>query len=69
MYAKLLRNAHHTRRFSIRLTSHAGWEICDEHDEQVTRRVQYTDWHRVERARRSFSLEAVELCRAGWVEA
>jgi hypothetical protein len=69
MYARLLRNADRTRRFSIRLTSRGGWEICEEQDDQVTRCVYYTDWHRVERARWSFGLEALELRRAGWVDA
>jgi hypothetical protein len=27
-----------------------GWEVKEERDNEVVRRVTYTDWHRVERA-------------------
>jgi hypothetical protein len=32
----------------------------------VVRRVRYTDWHRVERARRAFTIEVRNLQREGW---
>jgi hypothetical protein len=32
----------------------------------VVRLVEYHDWHRVERARRSMTLEVHELEAAGW---
>ena len=69
MYARILRNADRTRRFSINLESSGGWEVRDEQDDRVTRRVHYTDWHRVERARRAFALEALTLRDAGWIDA
>jgi hypothetical protein len=37
-------------------------------DDAVVRRAQYDDWHRVERARAAFALEALQLRSAGWVE-
>ena len=68
MYARLLRNAEHTRRFSI-LPSVRGWEVREEEDSHVTRQVHYSDWHRVERARWSFAREARLLEAAGWTDA
>jgi hypothetical protein len=65
MFTRHLRNADHTRRYSIAETS-AGWEVRKEQDSQVIRRVEYTDWHRVERARRSITLEVNALEAAGW---
>ena len=65
MFTRHLRNADHTRRYSIAETP-AGWEVRKEHDSQVIRRVEYTDWHRVERARRSITLEVNALEAAGW---
>jgi hypothetical protein len=68
MYARTLRKAHQTRRFTIHLAGASGWEVRDEQDERVIRRAHYTDWHRVERARMSFAREAVMLYDAGWNE-
>ena len=65
MFTRHLRNADHTRRYSIAETP-AGWEVRKEQDSQVIRRVEYTDWHRVERARRSNTLEVNALEAAGW---
>jgi hypothetical protein len=65
MFTRHLRNADHTRRYSIAETP-AGWEVRKEQDSQVIRRVEYTDWHRVERARRSITLEVNALEAAGW---
>lgn len=65
MFTRQLRNADHTRRYSIAETS-AGWEVRQELDSQVVRRVEYSDWHRVERARRSITTEVIELEAAGW---
>jgi hypothetical protein len=33
-----------------------GWKLVEECDRQLVRDVQYTDWHRVERAMQSFEL-------------
>ncbi len=68
MYARLLRNASHIRRFTIRNTDTAGWEVLDEHDSTILKSAQYRDWHRVERARLTFAIEAVSLCEKGWEE-
>jgi hypothetical protein len=65
MFTRSLRNADHTRRYAI-VETPAGWEVRQEQDSQVVRRVEYQDWHRVERARRSFGLEVSELEAAGW---
>jgi hypothetical protein len=65
MFTELLRNADHTRRYSIEMTP-SGWQMRQEQDSQVVRVVEYHDWHRVERARRSIALEVNELEAAGW---
>lgn len=67
MFTRSLRNAEHTRRYSIAETP-AGWEVRQETDSQIVRLVQYHDWHRVERARRSIAIEVDELAAAGWRE-
>jgi hypothetical protein len=67
MFARVLRNDCHERSFSI-LQTGTFWEVREERDKRVFRRVLYDDWHRVERAKRVF-VEEVELLRqAGWVE-
>lgn len=67
MYAfiKQLRNREHVRRYSI-LTTRAGWEVLEEQDSRIVRQSCYTDWHRVERARRVFALEVSNLRDQGW---
>ena len=35
----------------------AGWEVSEEVEDRVVRRVNYTDWHRVERALQMFQLD------------
>ncbi|MEY4094613.1 MAG: hypothetical protein RLZZ53_1812 [Acidobacteriota bacterium] len=65
MFSKSLRNQEHTLRYSISATE-AGWEVSEERDSHVVKKVQYQDWHRVERARRSISNELDELQRQGW---
>jgi hypothetical protein len=64
-FAKSLRHREHTRRFSI-VPVGVGWEVREEQDSRVVRRVHYTDWHRVERARRAFTIEVRNLQREGW---
>lgn len=68
MYARFLRKAAHTRRFTVRDTGTSGWEVLDEKDSKVVKSVLYDDWHRVERAKASFALEALTLREAGWQE-
>jgi hypothetical protein len=64
-FDKQLRHLDNTRRYSI-LTTDAGWEVREERDSQVVKKVQYQDWHRVERARRSITIELDDLQRKGW---
>lgn len=37
------------RRVTVTHGEH-GWEVMEQHDNNVVRRASYTDWHRVERA-------------------
>jgi hypothetical protein len=68
MFAKELRQAGHTKRFSISEAGSEGWEVRVEQDSQVVRRVHYTDWHRVERAVLMMSRQVSELEDNGWRE-
>jgi hypothetical protein len=69
MYARMLRKASRTRRFTITHLPSAGWDVREEQDSRVLRRVVYQDWHRVERASLAFALQAQSLIESGWVEA
>jgi hypothetical protein len=69
MYTRLLQKTPHTRKFTISSAGLAGWEVRDEQDSRVIRWVRYRDWHRVERARMTFALEAAMLEESGWNEA
>ena len=64
-FIKSLRHDGHTRRYSIAMTG-TGWEVREEQDSRVVRRIEYQDWHRVERARRFMTNEANQLQNAGW---
>ena len=66
-FVKSLRNQDQTRRYSINTTAE-GWEVQEERDSEVVKRVRYQDWHRVERARRSISIELDALRQTGWRE-
>ncbi len=68
MYQRMLRKASTIRRFTITYLQSAGWDVREEQDNRVLRRVVYHDWHRVERASQVFSLEARSLLESGWVE-
>jgi hypothetical protein len=68
MYARTLRNATHVRTFTI-TTGGMGWEVREEQDSRLIRHIYYDDWHRVERARKTFAEEVAALQRSGWVEA
>ena len=68
MYARILRKAAHIRRFTISNTSPSGWEVRDEQDSRLIRTRLYHDWHRVERAKLAFAMEAEGLRDAGWDE-
>jgi hypothetical protein len=67
MFARALHNDVHQRRFTI-ARSGRFWEVREERDSVLVKRVLYDDWHRVERAMRVFAHEATSLCQAGWVE-
>lgn len=64
-FSKSLRFLEQTRRYSI-VATNSGWEVREERDSEVVRRVQYQDWHRVERARRSLTIKLGELTADGW---
>jgi hypothetical protein len=66
MFTKELRQAGHTRKFTIRESAGDGWEVREEQDSQLVRRVQYRDWHRVERARMRIDEQVSELEDRGW---
>ena len=66
-FEKSLRNQAQTRRYSINATDD-GWEVREERDSEVVKRVRYQDWHRVERARRSIAIELDALRNKGWRE-
>jgi hypothetical protein len=68
MYARTFRKAEQERRFSIVDAGAAGWEVTDEQDSRVVRRIVYDDWHRVERARMTFTHEGEKLKDEGWSE-
>jgi hypothetical protein len=67
MFARALHKDQHKKRFSIVQTGRF-WEVLEEQDSLVVRRMVYDDWHRVERAKRVFTQEVASLCQAGWVE-
>jgi hypothetical protein len=66
MFAKELKQAGHTKRFSVTEAGGDGWEVRVEQDSHVVRRVCYTDWHRVERALQVFAIQIGDLERQGW---
>lgn len=66
-FSKSLRFLDHTRSFSI-VRKGDGWEVREERDNKIIREVRYQDWHRVERARRSFVSKLNDLTREGWAE-
>jgi hypothetical protein len=66
-YAKHLHNDRHERRFVIAMATE-GWELVEEADRQVVRHANYSDWHRVERARRAWRVKIDALKAEGWVE-
>lgn len=69
MYAfdKSVYKADRVRRYTIRLTP-VGWEVSTEQNRESVRRVYYGDWHRVERAKRTFVVELEHLQQDGWTE-
>lgn len=69
IFSKQLTSADgHVLRYLIAPHGARGWEVLEEQDERVVRRVCYTDWHRVERARTVIDLRVSSLRSSGWVE-
>jgi hypothetical protein len=66
-FDKSLRFLEKTRRYSIAPTD-SGWEVREERDSEIVKKVHYQDWHRVERARRTIANELDVLQREGWSE-
>lgn len=66
-FTKTLQKDQHTRRYEI-LFDAEGWHVAEHADSTVVRRAVYTDWHRVEHARRAFAIEMSSLRNEGWVE-
>ena len=66
-FDKSFRLLEKTLRYSIAATE-TGWEVREERNSEVVRKVHYQDWHRVERARRTISIELDSLRQQGWSE-
>jgi hypothetical protein len=66
MFTKELTQAGHIRRFTIREAGGHGWEVREEQDSRIVRRVRYNDWHRVERALLAMREQVLELEERGW---
>lgn len=64
-FDKRLRFQDATRRFAI-LPTESGWEVREERDSEVVKTVRLQDWHRVERARRTITIELRKLQQRGW---
>jgi hypothetical protein len=69
MFDRTLTHQGHVRQFSIREVGFEGWEVREARDSRVVRQINYTDWHRVERALAAFSLEVATLEERGWQRA
>ena len=67
MYKASFRKQKHVRRFTIHHVQ-PGWEVRDENDAMILKRVIYQDWHRVERAIALFERQRAALEAAGWTE-
>ena len=67
LFVKNLRNQEQTLRYSIAPADH-GWEVREERDRQVVRTAHYSDWHRVERVKRSIVVQLDALREKGWRE-
>lgn len=68
IFSRRLRSHEHSRAFVIDTADERGWEVREEEDSQVIKRIWMHDWHRVENAMLRFGLQATQLQRAGWVE-
>ena len=66
MFTRELKQAGHSKRFTIHEIPGQGWEVREESDTEVVRLTRYRDWHRVERARMRIDAEVVALEGRGW---
>jgi hypothetical protein len=66
MFALELVRGEETRTFSMRDAGVSGWELTEKANGQPIRTVQYSDWHRVERAISMILLQADALEQDGW---
>jgi hypothetical protein len=69
MFTANLRQANHTKHYSISETPDAGWEVRLEEDKNLRRLDHYHDWHRVERTLALFKREVLALTEQGWIQA
>jgi hypothetical protein len=60
MLTREYRSEGHVNRFTI-TKGRTGWDIREERDDTVVKRVNYSDWHRVERAMQVFELKTSEV--------
>jgi len=67
MFTVSLRNADHTREYSIHARGVSGWQVRIEADHELARETWYHDWHRVERVLDEFAREVHALTKQGWV--
>jgi hypothetical protein len=68
IFSRRLRSDGHVKEFVVGEANDRGWEVREEQDDEVVRRMWMSDWHRVEQAMTRFSIEVAQLQRAGWVE-
>lgn len=66
-FSKTFHKGSQTRRYAI-LPDANGWRVVEATDSVVIRDHVVTDWHRVERARRSITIEMSALRAEGWTE-
>ena len=66
-FSKTLQKEAQTRRYAISFDAD-GWHVTEHADSRVIRDEVLTDWHRVERVRREFTIEMSGLRDEGWIE-
>jgi hypothetical protein len=64
---RLLNSYGHVHRFVV-TSDLTGWEVREEEDSAILRRVHREDWHRVERDIQLFEIRAMALKGQGWME-
>jgi hypothetical protein len=64
MLTREFANAGHVDRFTV-TRGDAGWDVREERDNLVVRKINYQDWHRVERAMQAFELSRRPAASSG----